>query len=308
MSASKHVACPVCRSLSATVLFESHVLKERETVYRCQACGLVYFEGIERERARLSESSAYWGNPGQRAIYESEPATEGILARANRRLHEIERHTAVGRILDVGCGTGQFLGVAESRGWTPYGLDISSQACEELRRTRAYPVHCGVVEDGIYQPEFFDAITLWDVIEHLVDPLETLRVLQKSLKPGGVLAAHTPDEGGSFKRLVRLVYRMSLGVIRFPLRYVYYHPHFISFDRRALDQILALAGYSAASYQREMTDLSFAKLKIRHHYPAGWRRSLVLAGLSLIQVGGKLGRISNKITVYAHPLLKGEVS
>ena len=294
------VACPVCGCDRAAVRIDAGVLATGDTVLRCRDCSLVYLSGIAAERERLDESRSYWHSDEHRSIYESEVVARGNEARAHAQLARIERHTDKGRILDVGCGIGQFLRVAAARGWEPYGLDVSERACAAARQEfGADRIHCGVTAPGIYPPDHFTAITLWDVIEHLTDPLDAIAMLRPSLAPGGLLVVLTPDEDGAFKRLARGVWRWSGGLVRFPLRYVYYRPHFVSFDERALDGLFARARCRVLHREREMTDLRFARQKIRHHYRPGAGRSLVLAGLRVLQAVHAERWLTNKVTVYA---------
>lgn len=93
-----------------------------------------------------------------------------------------------GRVLDVGAGYGFFLEAAEKAGYEAHGLEVSAHAVEEARRR----VRGTVTEQGAEAPfpfpeDHFDAITLFDVIEHLQDYAATLASCRRCLKPGGKL-------------------------------------------------------------------------------------------------------------------------
>ncbi len=99
------------------------------------------------------------------------------------------------RVLDVGCGFGQSLGYHTARGCDVYGVE----ADENIRRVAkkfGYKVHVGLFDDSIYEPEFFDYVTMDQVIEHVTVPLSTLRGVARILKPGGTAIFSTPNSSG----------------------------------------------------------------------------------------------------------------
>ena len=95
---------------------------------------------------------------------------------------------AGGRVLDVGAGYGFFLEAAERGGYEVHGMEISEHAVEQARkRTRAPLVQQGAEVPFPYPDNHFDAITLWDVIEHLDNYDAALASCRRCLKPGGKL-------------------------------------------------------------------------------------------------------------------------
>lgn len=95
---------------------------------------------------------------------------------------------AGGRVLDVGAGYGFFLEVLEKAGYEAHGMEVSTHAVEQARRrTRAPLVEQGAEEPFPYPDGHFDAITLWDVIEHLDRYDAALASCRRCLKPGGKL-------------------------------------------------------------------------------------------------------------------------
>ena len=99
------------------------------------------------------------------------------------------------RVLDVGCGFGQTLGYYTARGCDVYGVEVD----ENIRRVAdkfGFKVHVGLFDDSIYEAGFFDYVTMDQVIEHVTDPLTTLRGVARILKPGGTAILSTPNAGG----------------------------------------------------------------------------------------------------------------
>jgi len=97
-----------------------------------------------------------------------------------------------GRLLDVGCGSGEWLVFMRNLGWDGDGVDWD-QAAVEMARGKGLKVGCGAVEDQAYPEGCFDAITLNHVIEHVPDPEATLAECARVLKPSGTLVILTPN-------------------------------------------------------------------------------------------------------------------
>jgi 2-polyprenyl-3-methyl-5-hydroxy-6-metoxy-1,4-benzoquinol methylase len=97
-----------------------------------------------------------------------------------------------GRLLDVGCGNGHFMQVAQRLGWLSYGVDADTAAATAARR-------CGEIlgsqihELGPDYAQFFQVVTLSHVIEHVHDPVDTLQHCWRILQPGGYVWIETPN-------------------------------------------------------------------------------------------------------------------
>ncbi len=104
----------------------------------------------------------------------------------------LKRYAPSGRVLDVGCSTGQFAAQLRDAGYDALGCDISEDACRKaaalLGEDRAL---CGPVESSSTGLRgSLDAITMMDVIEHFDDVVSPLRAMREMLRPGGILPAH----------------------------------------------------------------------------------------------------------------------
>lgn len=104
------------------------------------------------------------------------------------------------RVLDIGCGFGESLGYYQARGCDVYGVE----ADENVRRVAkkfGYKVHVGLFDPEVYERDYFEFVTMSQVIEHVADPLEVLRGVRRILKPGGELVLSTPNANGWGARL-----------------------------------------------------------------------------------------------------------
>jgi 2-polyprenyl-3-methyl-5-hydroxy-6-metoxy-1,4-benzoquinol methylase len=100
-----------------------------------------------------------------------------------------------GRLLDVGCGRGDFLHVMEERGWDVHGLDFDREAALAARTLYGLDVRIGTLSDVVAARERFDVVTASHVLEHVPDPVEFLRQCRSLLKVDGMLILKTPNVG-----------------------------------------------------------------------------------------------------------------
>ena len=107
-----------------------------------------------------------------------------------------------GTLLDVGAATGFFLKLAKVRNWNVMGVEPSAHASEQGRRA-GLDIRTGVFVQGLLPPESLDAITLWDVIEHVPEPGTLIAASFDALKPGGILALTTPDSKSVLARTLK---------------------------------------------------------------------------------------------------------
>jgi len=99
------------------------------------------------------------------------------------------------KVLDIGCGFGESLGYHAARGCDVYGVE----ADENIRCVAAkygFKVHVGLFDPSLYESDFFDYVTLDQVIEHTIDPVLMLAGIASVLKSGGELIVSTPNSNG----------------------------------------------------------------------------------------------------------------
>lgn len=110
----------------------------------------------------------------------------------------------IGKLLDIGCGTGRFLHEARTRGYNVWGIDISSSAIESARiKFGLNKVYHFTLENFVkeFPQEKFDIITMFEVLEHLDNPQETILQVYSLLKPNGYLAISVPNRNRRFEFL-----------------------------------------------------------------------------------------------------------
>ncbi|MDW8366661.1 MAG: class I SAM-dependent methyltransferase [Abditibacteriales bacterium] len=164
---------------------------------QCAACGLVRVREMPtHDTVQRIYGEDYYRNANSHVVGYEDYAADmpNILKTAHRRLRLIERYCPVpGRLLDVGCALGFFMEAARQRGWDVTGIDISSYAVAAAKRRLGARVLCGQIPEMNFATASFDVITMWDVVEHMTDPLQQLQECHRVLKDGGLLVLCTPD-------------------------------------------------------------------------------------------------------------------
>jgi 2-polyprenyl-3-methyl-5-hydroxy-6-metoxy-1,4-benzoquinol methylase len=116
------------------------------------------------------------------------------LATFRRRMLLIDQNTSSrGRLLDVGCAAGFFLQVGVRNGWEVYGVEPSVCMADYARLQSGLNVFRGTVKEAGFPAGHFDVVTMWDVLEHMVDPRAELLEIQRVLKPEGLLVLETQN-------------------------------------------------------------------------------------------------------------------
>jgi SAM-dependent methyltransferase len=141
------------------------------------------------------------------------------------------------RVLDVGCAGGAFLVAARDMGFTVTGIEPARWMAAYGRENYQLEIRDGILESGAFEEHSFDVITLWDVIEHLPQPLETLQIARSLLKPGGVLLVNYPDIGTLAARTLGRRWPFWLSV------------HLIYYTRKTMTEQLRRAGFSTLWFE-----------------------------------------------------------
>ncbi len=139
-----------------------------------------------------------------------------------------------GRLLDVGCGAGSFLGYMQQIGWEVEGVDFDPVAARNAS-LKGVQVRVGSLESQLYPDASFDAVTMSHFIEHVHDPRELVAECRRILKPGGQLVIVTPNSE-SFGHGLYGKYWMHLDPPR----------HLHLFNARNLSRMVVGAGFHQA--------------------------------------------------------------
>lgn len=214
--------------------FERH----ESSIYRCARCA-VEFSSPQPTDARLAEiySSEYFlgseGPEAARRVTELKRATAGLYLDIIRPLVK----AASPKLLEIGCGSGDFLCEAQSRGFEVEGLEYSPHAAAVANaRLSRDVVRTGSLEEIALPSNAYDVAAAFDVIEHVRNPGYFLRRLHAALAPGGAVIIVTPSLDSWSRRLLGR-YWME-----------YKTEHLTYFSRKALRHMLEQSGFSDVKF------------------------------------------------------------
>ena len=183
------IKCSLCGSADYRLLFQRkdhrlQVTEELFDVVRCNDCGLAYVN----PRPDDEDIKRYYTNE----FYDADRAAEEALESIRPRLDGMCSHVSdlpPGRVLDIGCFKGEFLETLRRQGWVVNGVELHARPPNLFN----LDIHYGRIEDAGYAPASFDLITIWAVLEHVLDPRATLSAARRLLKPGGRLVVLVPN-------------------------------------------------------------------------------------------------------------------
>lgn len=237
----EEVPCSLCGASAGAPLFTIRGFP----ILRCQSCGARYVsprlkaealaEMYSQENYYKSDNSlthGYVNYVGDR---------ENIVATFARRLKWLLAQTGratPGKVLDVGCATGFSIDYALGQGWDAWGIEPSAYAASVAKERLGDRVKQGTLDRHTLAHESFDTVLLWDVIEHVPDPLLTLSQTRALLKPGGFLSLITPDVGSLVARLMG----------RRWMEYAKPTEHIIFFSRETIRRALERSGFEVIAW------------------------------------------------------------
>lgn len=217
--------CNLCGKADTSFIAEQNSFK----IVECNLCGFVYVN----PRPKANALKDFYTDYHRKRIGEPllwKPYMQKVFTKSANLLDKLCPQK--GRILDIGCGYGFFLEEATKRGWEAEGIDLSED-CVAFAKKRGLKAELALPED-IKEKNCYDAITMFYVLEHLPDPLATLRTIKKLLKPGGVLLLRVPHTTPIVKQLNKIRIKNNL-----------YDPpfHLCDFSPETIAKFLSKAGF-----------------------------------------------------------------
>lgn len=274
--------CNACGNNAA----EPIVLAFEQKGSRCLNCGLVYcdtkedLEGLYDSAYDKEDKESFTWNNFLRAHEKLLSGREVQLTWYEKYFLENAHNAQKGKILEIGCSVGRFLLACKKGGWDVHGLDISNEAVELARKVVPdADIRCGKICDRPWPDETFDRIVAYEVIEHMKDPLDSIRTAGKLLKPKGQITISTPDWD-------------SWAIRRHPTRNYWPPFHIWFYNEKSLCMLLKRAGFAIVSIKRNpipWSETQWPKLKRMLALP--W---LIWLGIILRQGGGRLVIVAEK--------------
>jgi 2-polyprenyl-3-methyl-5-hydroxy-6-metoxy-1,4-benzoquinol methylase len=269
--------CPIC-SKTQTKKFWA---MSGYALVRCFNCGMVW-DPFPSEKVELLYDKNYFLNDNPKGGYAN--YFEGMNINKKTFYERIKRInkkvTIKDKMLDVGSALGDSLVEARKLGWKNlYGVELSDYAAGEARKKKL-KINVGTIHSAGFPDNYFDAVTIQDVIEHVRDPRYELKEVFRIMKPGGCIFVVTPDVGGIWAKILgRLWYHYKPG------------EHIMYFTQNSLSLALCSAGFKNVKTKKTYHIMSTEYIlnRLRYYSP-------VMFGLLLwIAKNSFLGRISFRV-------------
>jgi|WetSurMetagenome_2_1015567.scaffolds.fasta_scaffold207137_1 2-polyprenyl-3-methyl-5-hydroxy-6-metoxy-1,4-benzoquinol methylase len=250
------VACNLCGSVEYRVKFQPWVdeydpqkvlsasggIRGTQQIVICKQCGLEFVNPRLKSGLVVAAYSS-----AEDELYTQ--AGAGRLATFQRSLKLIERYSSPpGRLLDVGCASGFFVQAAGQAGWQAEGVEPSRWFANYGREKLGVTIFPGTLREAKFPDAAFKVITVWDVLEHVPDPLAELREIYRILEPGGVLLVNYPNAGSLLARLAGRNWWFYLSV------------HLYYFTPRTIAGMLNRAGFEVKAHRRHIQVLPLGHL------------------------------------------------
>lgn len=261
----ENTPCNICGSNNYSVVFEgklsgaeggeiekiakseyksSSKVISNDRIVKCRNCGLEYVN------PRLNPEIILKGY--------SEGTDEAFVSQAKGReltfsksMKLIEKYSKKGKILDIGTAGGSFLHAAKIRGWDVYGVEPNKWLCKWGNKNYGIDIKQGDIFSNKFPSNFFDVVTLWDVLEHVSDPMKVLKECNRILKRGGLLVINYPD-------IESLVARMMGKKWVFLLRV-----HIFYFTPKTISLILNKSGFIPFKFKKHFQTLALGYILTR---------------------------------------------
>lgn len=243
--------CNLCGGYVHRLLFRKHGYD----LVECGACGLAFVANPPGE----AEVAAFYSGADDyhRELLDSrDPGFQRMRGVARQHLKILLKSAPSPRglkLLDIGCSSGLFLAEARAEGFAVRGVELSPVTAQFARSHFALDVFAGSWRDAGIAEGSLDVVTLFDVIEHMTDPLGELRAIAGLLKPGGLLLQSTPNIDGLFPR----VSQPFAGLLDY-----WPHPepphHLYQFSVRTLRELTAKAGFEPGRVDQTRIGLDYS--------------------------------------------------
>lgn len=198
------IPCPSCGSEDCKVFLEVKPTRFRLTaetfsLVKCTECGLIYLKSPPKK----NELEKYYSESYYKSSWLETLHSRFVIKLKSREIAKIK---SGGRILDLGCGRGDFLLEMKKLGWNTFGVDTSEVACALAKARVKENVYNHELKNCNFPDNFFDVITTWHVLEHISNPNQILQEINRILKNDGLIILEVPNIDNLIFRLTRECY------------------------------------------------------------------------------------------------------
>jgi 2-polyprenyl-3-methyl-5-hydroxy-6-metoxy-1,4-benzoquinol methylase len=250
--------CPCCQNDKNLIyLWGIHIIK-------CPNCSLGYIDRLPTLE-ELDNLYSHEFFKGETAYADYIAEKDSLESNFRNRIQKLLQYSHQGTLFEAGCAHGFFLNMARAY-WDVKGIDISAEAVEYARNQLGLNVAVGDFESHPPEPGQYDAVVMWDTIEHLYDPFLAIQKSVEGLRPGGIIALTTGDIEALLPRIQRQSWRLI------------HATHLYYFSKRSLTFLLRHHGLEIVHFSHETnyrTLRQFTRILTFGKMENNWRHKMV---------------------------------
>jgi SAM-dependent methyltransferase len=220
-------------------LYYSQGNKDQYKFYKCNVCGLVNYDLTHGQDQAKYSTDSYTSPYDNKNKQNSDQISSYNFFRKYVK--------TAGNLFDVGCGNGKFLLLARESGWNVRGLELSEFLAHSINDK--FGIEVIVSDFQTYKPDNikFDAVILRHVLEHLSDPVLTMKKINSLLNPGGYSLIEFPDIESCEFKLKRFLNKSSIHKKKYKESYMPGHCN--EFSQKAFQYLVDLSGFELIKWQ-----------------------------------------------------------
>lgn len=221
------IKCPLC---SGGV--ENWGEKNSYFLYKCRLCSLIFVYPTV-DPSSIYSQDYFSGATDGFGYVDYDADKEPMIPTFNKYIDLFKKYgKEKGSLFDIGAATGFFLKIAQNRGYSVSGVEMSDHAAGEARKA-GLDVKSGDMMSMTLSNEAFDIVTMLDVLEHMTDPLNELLEVKRILKKGGLLAINAPNGESLLSKILKSKWHLVV-----PPEHIFY------FSPKNLSQFLEKNGFT----------------------------------------------------------------
>jgi ubiquinone/menaquinone biosynthesis C-methylase UbiE len=240
--------CKICGSIDNNLIGEPVIhqtfpraSQNNYKIFQCNRCKYFFVS------PEIDLTQEEWRN-----LYENDYFAQANITKWQKKIGDTERKLRFknvqsklkiekGKFLDMGCGEGFVLNEAYLRGFEPYGVDIAYNLSSENSKFNFFK---GNIFEANFPDKFFSAVYMDSVLEHVLNPMETLHELRRILKPGGVILIIVPNEDSFDNYVIKKIRSVTFQSHKYSKIKPFITPYHIhGFNLTSLKSALSIAGF-----------------------------------------------------------------
>ena len=257
--------CPICKSKDIYIVGNpsigikaTKIINKDYKVVKCNNCSFYFVD----PKIDFTENDWKYLYDENYFVEKSNWYTKKRKNDSKKRLDKISKFTSkrIKNFLDIGCGEGYSLIEAEGRGWNAYGVDITDHRIDKARESNIRFINSDLMSSNLHD-NYFDAVYLDSVLEHVINPIEYLKEIFRILKKGGILYLGVPNEDSLFNDVRNIAYKFTKKKITEKIKPFQSPFHINGFNKNSLKFSLQKTGFNIVKLRNFACRVEFMKAK-----------------------------------------------